>query len=137
TPYGEAMTDAGLVAELERGLGSAAVMEDYCHAIEHSVEFQVVFLQHLFGPNIRILTVLCGSYGKSIYEGGLPEDDEDVRRILGTLGDIAAREQGRLVWVLGVDMAHKGRRYGDQMTAVAGQGEMAAVERRDRARIER
>lgn len=137
TPYGEALTDAGLVDELERGLGSAAVMEDYCHAIEHSVEFQVVFLQHLFGPNIRILPVLCGSYGKSIYEGGLPEDDEDVRRILGTLGDIAAREQKRLVWVLGVDMAHKGRRYGDQMTAIAGQDGMASVERRDRARIER
>ncbi len=137
TPYGDAMTDTGLVDELERGLGSAAAVEDYCHAIEHSVEFQVVFLQHLFGPNIRIVPILCGSYAKSIYEGGLPEEEEDVRRIIGTLGDIAAREQNRLAWVLGVDMAHKGRRYGDQITAVAGEGEMTDVERRDRARIER
>ena len=51
----------------------------------------------------------------AIYEGGLPEDDENVRRILGTLGDIAAREHGKLLWVLGVDMAHMGQRYGDRM----------------------
>src|ERR1019366_2960226 len=62
TPYGESVTDTKLVDELERTLGPAAMVEDYCHAIEHSIEFQVVFLQHLFGPKIRILPVLCGSY---------------------------------------------------------------------------
>jgi AmmeMemoRadiSam system protein B len=136
TPYGEAITDTRLVDELERSLGPAA-LEDYCHAIEHSIEFQVVFLQHLFGPRIRILPVLCGSYLRSIYEGGLPEDDENVRRILGTLGEIAAREDGKLLWVLGVDMAHMGQRYGDRMTAIAGRDEMAEVEQRDRVRIQR
>jgi hypothetical protein len=137
TPYGEAVTETKLVDELERALGPAALMEDYCHAIEHSIEFQVVFLQHLFGTRIRILPVLCGSYLRSIYEGGLPEDDENVSRILGTLGDIAAREDGKLLWVLGVDMAHMGQRYGDRMTAIAGRDEMAEVERRDRVRIQR
>jgi predicted class III extradiol MEMO1 family dioxygenase len=32
-------------------------------------------------------------------------------------------------------MAHMGRRYGDPLTALAGQGEMQEVEQRDRARI--
>jgi AmmeMemoRadiSam system protein B len=137
TPYGEAVTDIKLVEELERKLGSAALMEDYCHAIEHSIEFQVVFLQHLFGPRIRILPVLCGSYLRSVYEGGRPEDDESVRRIFGALGEMAAREESKLLWVLGVDMAHMGRRYGDPMQAIAGRDEMAEVEQRDRARIER
>ncbi len=136
TPYGETVTDLALVDELERALGPAALMEDYCHAIEHSIEFQVVFLQHLFGPRIRILPILCGSYLRSIYEGGLPEDDENVRRILGTLGDIGAREDGKLLWVLGVDMAHMGQRYGDRVTAIAGRDEMAEVEQRDRVRIQ-
>jgi len=137
TPYGEAITDTQLVDELERKLGPAALVEDYCHAIEHSIEFQVVFLQHLFGPNIRILPILCGSYLRSIYEGGLPEDDENVQRILGTLGEIGAREDGKLLWVLGVDMAHMGQRYGDRLTAVAGRDEMSEVEQRDRLRIQR
>jgi len=137
TPYGETVTDTQLVDELERKLGPAALVEDYCHAIEHSIEFQVVFLQHLFGPNIRILPILCGSYLRSIYEGGLPEDDENVRRILGTLGEIGAREDGKLLWVLGVDMAHMGQRYGDRLTAIAGRDEMSEVEQRDRVRIQR
>ena len=137
TPYGETITDTRLVDELEEKLGSAALVEDYCHAIEHSIEFQVVFLQHLFGPRIRILPVLCGSYLRSIYEGGLPEEDENVRRILGTLGEIGAREDGKLLWVLGVDMAHMGQRYGDRMTAIAGREEMSEVEQRDRVRIQR
>src|SRR6185503_5159868 len=53
----------------------------------------------------------------------------------GVLGDIAAREGQRLCWVLGVDMAHMGRRYGDRFTAYADRGEMADVAKRDRDRL--
>ena len=110
-------------------------MEDYCHAIEHSIEFQIIFLQHLFGPEIRVLPVLCGSFLKSLYEGGLPEDSPQVERMFGALGEMAAREGSNLCWVLGVDMAHMGQRYGDRFTATADQGEMMEVGRRDRDRI--
>ena len=91
----------------------------------------------MFGARIRILPVLCGSYLRSIYDGGLPEDDENVRRIVGALGEMGAREDGKLLWVLGVDMAHMGQRYGDRLTAIAGREEMAEVEQRDRVRIAR
>jgi AmmeMemoRadiSam system protein B len=137
TPFGETRTDAALVDEIARVAGSAAVMEDYCQAVEHSIEFQVVFLQHLFGPNIRVVPVLCGAFARSTYEGGLPEDDEGVRRTLGVLGEIGAREGRRLLWVLGVDMAHMGQRYGDSFEATAGRGEMEGVASRDHARIAR
>jgi AmmeMemoRadiSam system protein B len=136
TPLGETRTDLKLVDEIERGSGDP-MMEDYCHAIEHSIEFQVVFLQYLFGPAIRVVPVLCGSFGYSLRDGKWPEDDEGVRRTLGTLGEIAAREGDRLLWVLGVDMAHMGRRYGDSFEAVAGQREMQDVSQRDAARIQR
>ena len=135
TPFGETATDAGIVDFVEKEAGDGAVMEDYCHAVEHSIEFQVIFLQHLFGPNIRIVPILCGAYARSLYEGGLPEASEPVRRALGTLGELASREGDRLLWVLGVDMAHIGKRYGDKVQARAGQGEMEQVERRDRGRI--
>jgi AmmeMemoRadiSam system protein B len=137
TPFGETVTDTALVDELSRAAGGAATMEDYCHAVEHSIEFQVIFLQHLFGPRIRIVPVLCGSYARSLYRGGLPEQDPHVERIFGAFGELAAREGERLLWVLGVDMAHMGRRYGDETVAIAGQDEMEEVARRDRARIER
>jgi AmmeMemoRadiSam system protein B len=137
TPFGEAVTDTALVDELERSADGAVAMEDYCHAVEHSIEFQVIFLQHLFGPRIRIVPVLCGAYARSLYQGGLPEDDDRVKRMLGALGELASREGGRLLWVLGVDMAHMGRRYGDALAATAGRDQMEEVAQRDGARIGR
>jgi MEMO1 family protein len=136
TPFGSALTDVAMVEQLATQMGDAAKMEDYCHGVEHSIEFQVVFLQHLFGPNIKILPILCGTY-TSLYQGGMPEDAEAAKRIFGALGELAAREGDRLLWVLGVDMAHMGRRYGDPITARAGRDEMTGVEQKDRARISR
>jgi AmmeMemoRadiSam system protein B len=134
TPLGTTRTELGLVERLERE-APGAIAEDYCHAVEHSIEFQVVFLQHLFGPNIKIVPILCGSYARSLYLGGKPEDDDQVRRALGVLGEIAAKESAGLRWVLGVDMAHMGARYGDRFEAKAEEGEMVRVRERDRARI--
>lgn len=133
TPFGVTRVDLDLVNEL--AAQPAVLMEDYCHAVEHSIEFQVLFLQSIYGPGVKILPVLCGSFGRSIYEGGKPEDDEGVKRFLGALGEISAREAKRLFWVLGVDMAHMGARYGDGFSATAGQDEMAAVSERDALRI--
>jgi AmmeMemoRadiSam system protein B len=137
TPLGESQVDAPLVDWLEQKGAPAVQMEDYCHAIEHSIEFQVLFLQHLYGPGIRILPILCGPYAHSIYLGGKPEADDGVSRFLNALGEMAAREAGRLFWVLGIDMAHMGRRYGDSFNARADQGAMVGVTERDRTRLDR
>jgi len=135
TPLGEARADVGLVDELAANADGAVRMEDYCHCVEHSIEFQIIFLQHIYGPAVRILPILCGPFVKSIYEGGLPENNEGVARFFDTLGNIAARESKRLFWVLGIDMSHIGRRYGDPIRAKANIGEMVAIEQRDRDRI--
>ena len=135
TPYGRTSIDDALVSELESQ--PAVLMEDYCHAVEHSIEFQVLFLQSIYGPEVRILPVLCGSFGQSIQDGGLPEEDDSVKRFLGTLGELAEREKHRLFWVLGIDMSHMGERYGDRLAARAGQDEMEVVRERDQMRIQR
>ncbi len=135
TPYGSTAVNQDLVNALAGE--PAAKMEDYCHAVEHSIEFQVLFLQSIYGPDIRILPILCGSYARSIYAGGKPEDDEGVRRFLGKLGELWAREGDRLFWILGIDMAHMGQRYGDQFTAHADRGRMSEVKERDSRRIDR
>ncbi len=137
TPLGRAQTDKALVEELSTTARNAVVEEDYVHSTEHSIEFQAAFLQHTVAPDVRIVPILCGSFSRSLYEGGLPEDDEGVRRFFGALGDIAAREADRLIFVLGVDMAHMGRRYQDPFEATANRGEMVEVETRDRNRIDR
>jgi MEMO1 family protein len=135
TPFGEAQTNTAIVEELARLAPDGVRMEDYCHAVEHSIEFQIVFLQYLYGPNVKVVPILCGPFVKSVYEGGMPEDTECVARFFDSLGNISAREDRKLLWVLGVDMAHIGRRYGDPIRVTAGIGEMMAVEQRDRVRI--
>ncbi|HET8646968.1 MAG TPA: AmmeMemoRadiSam system protein B, partial [Vicinamibacteria bacterium] len=123
---------AALVERLAAAAGDSVRVEDYCHSVEHSIEFQVVFLQHLFGPEVRILPILCGPL-----RGARPEDHPRVGRFVDALGELAAAEGERLAWVLGVDMAHVGRRYGDESPARAGEGTLVEVEARDRERCGR
>ena len=137
TPFGDAKVNLDLLNELTAKAPDSIGSEDYCHAIEHSIEFQVLFLQSIYGPDIKILPILCGSYAQSIYKGGMPEDDDHVKRFLGALGDISSREANRLFWVLGVDMAHMGLRYGDNFEALSETGEMLTVAARDKDRMDR
>ncbi len=135
TPFGPAGTDLEVVDRLIARGGDAVTVEDYCHAVEHSVEFQVVFLQHRLSPGVRVVPILCGPFAAATRGPGRPEDDPGVARFLDALGELDAREGRRLLWVLAVDMAHVGRRYGDDLDARAGSPELAAVEERDRERI--
>jgi MEMO1 family protein len=137
TPLGETATDQGLVEELEKRAGEGVVVEDYCHAVEHSIEFQVLFLQHTIGAGAKIVPVLCGPFGHSLVSGTAPEDDPGVRVFFEALREIASRERERLFWVLGIDLAHIGPRYGDGFAVEARQGRMAQVAERDCSRLER
>jgi MEMO1 family protein len=137
TPLGESVSALELVNEIENKSPNSIRMEDYCHAIEHSIEFQVLFLQYLFGPKVRVLPILCGAFAKSIHEGGKPEDNENVQRFFDSLAELSAREGDRLAWVLGIDMAHIGRRYGSSQAVEADTGHMLEIGERDRARIDR
>jgi AmmeMemoRadiSam system protein B len=137
TPLGSAEVDLELVDRLSRNAAEAVIMEDYCHSIEHSIEFQVVFLQQTVGANIRILPVLCGPLFESFGSGLQPDANPGVARFADALAAIADSESDRLFWVLGVDMAHIGTRYGDGVGVTAGQGRMDEVSARDNARIDR
>ena len=85
---------------------------------------------------MRVLPILCGPFARATEPGGRPEDDPGVARFLDALSELAAREGDRLLWVLGVDLAHIGRRYGDGDEAKAGEGRLQDVAQRDRERLE-
>jgi AmmeMemoRadiSam system protein B len=136
TALGLTEVDDVLVEEIAREGGPAVVAEDYCHAVEHSIELQVVFLQHVVSPRVRIVPILCGPF-PSRGPGTVPEQDEGVSRFLAALRRLREREGGRLFFVLGIYLAHVGRRYGDRLRARAGQGVLREVERGDRARLDR
>jgi AmmeMemoRadiSam system protein B len=136
TPLGETDTDLCLVDWLAERGGEAVLMEDYCHFFEHTVELQVIFLQHRVAPDVRILPILCGPFARGLVNGKPPEEDDTVARFFDALNEMREREGDRLFWVLGVDMAHMGSRYQDSFSAVANQGVMDEVATRDRRRIQ-
>ena len=103
--------DAALVDRLATRERDAVALEDYCHAVEHAIEFQVLFLQHRFGPR-------CASYRSSaVRSRRLPRVPAAPRTTLASPASWppspASRPTSGRSWVLGVDMAHVGRRYGD------------------------
>jgi hypothetical protein len=137
TPLGTLEVDTQRIDWLAKQAGDAVLMEDYCHAIEHSIEFQCVFLQHALGPSVRILPILCGPFFESLLTGRLPESHAGVERFLSALGELAEREGSHLFWILGIDLAHIGRRYGDRSAVRAGEGRMQSVESQDHERLQR
>lgn len=137
TPLGRLEPDLALIDRLvERG-GDAVELEDYCHSIEHSIEFQCLFLQHRLGNGVKIVPILCGPLAESLLTGRTPESNDRVRRFFEALGEIGEQNEGRLFWLLGIDLAHIGRRYGDPFEAQAEQGRLAEVRRLDQQRLEK
>lgn len=136
TPFGKAEVDLPLLERLAQRAPDAVIMEDYCHAIEHSIEFQVVFLQHVLGPNIRILPILCGPLFEGFRTGRQPDTHRNVAQFIEALADLASLKGDDLFWVLGVDMAHIGARYGDGIAVTAGEGRMREVSEQDHDRLE-
>jgi AmmeMemoRadiSam system protein B len=137
TPFGRARTETALVDALARAAPAAVSFDEPAGFVEHAVEFQVVFLQHLYGPDVRILPVLCGAFAQGPRQRRRPEASDAVARFVGELGELAAREGTRLSFVLGVDFAHVGVRYGDGRAARADVGPSIEVARRDRERLAR
>ena len=136
TPLGEVANDTRLTDWLAARAPKSIEMEDFCHSFEHTIELQLIFLQHALGPDLRILPILCGPFARraasTAWARRKPEDDDKVKAFLEALGEMREREGDKLFWILGVDMAHMGARYQDRFAARAGEGPMAAVDERDR-----
>jgi hypothetical protein len=136
TPLGRAEVDHDALSDFVSRAGEAVIEEDYCHRAEHSIEFQVLFLQYHFDQPFRILPILCGPFVESLTTGKPPESRDGNRRVFDALAELHVRRDD-LVWILGVDMAHIGTRYGHRDPARAGEGVMVQVAEHDRRRLDR
>ncbi|MCG3164186.1 MAG: hypothetical protein JMDDDDMK_05669 [Acidobacteria bacterium] len=137
TPLGTLQPDTEMIDYLASRSDGAVAMEDYCHSIEHSIEFQCVFLQQMLGNDFKIVPILCGPFAKALRSGEPPERDDNVMRFFDALGEMAELHSSRLFWALGVDLAHVGVRYGDELVARADQDEMLEVKEEDQERLKR
>jgi AmmeMemoRadiSam system protein B len=137
TPLGNAEVDIELMERLVAKAPEAVIREDYCHSVEHSIEFQVVFLQQAVHQSIRILPILCGPLWESLRTGQPPDSNPQVARFIDALAELVVAQGEKLFWVLGVDMAHIGARYGDGLAVQAHEGRMREVATLDNDRLQR
>ena len=111
----------GRVIEVDRPLLDAvasrypfdAMAHEAVHRTEHSIEFQVLFLDHLAGGRpLTILPVLCSSFEPWCGRAS-PSQLGEVESFIAALREAIA-EAGRPVMVVGgVDLSHVGPRFGD------------------------
>jgi AmmeMemoRadiSam system protein B len=115
TPFGPVAVDQDFVEALTRRTPLDCFAAELAHRNEHSIEFQTVFLRHLFGGrrDIRIVPVLTSFAHEAMMTGESPEDDPRVRGFLDALTETAAASRRRVAWIAGADLAHVGPRFGD------------------------
>lgn len=123
TPLGLVATDQPfidrLTAELDgsvAGRGLDLFADEQTHRLEHSIEFQVLWLQYLLGADrpLRIVPVLVGSFSDAMLDDITPDAMPEVQAMLAALRAAEACWPGRVCYVSGADLAHIGRRFGDE-----------------------
>ncbi len=128
TPLGETIPANELLDELKATAADVILEEDYCHVMEHSAEFHVLWLQYLFGPNVKVLPILVGACFADA-----PETNPKLKAMHDALAALAAKHGEKLGWVLSIDMAHMGPRYGDEREYEEGS---SAIEQQDQLRVQ-
>jgi MEMO1 family protein len=115
TPLGTAKTNRAFVDHLAESAGSHLFEDELAHRTEHSVEFQVVFLQHLLGEqrDFTIVPVLVGSFHDLMIQGVDPIDDPEVRRMVEALRSAEAASGKKVAYIGGIDLCHVGPEFGD------------------------
>jgi len=86
TPLGICRTDAELVGRIARRTGLDISQRQIAHRTEHSIELQVIMLQHVLGGKreIRIVPILIG-YFPADGTAPPPEEAESISALTGVL----------------------------------------------------
>ena len=120
TPLGRVPSDREAAEKLREAAPEALAADDFAHRSEHSLEFQLLFLQRIFPmEKVPILPVLCGPMEDLFTRVGSPLDVPAISAFIACLRDwLAAPPEGKFV-VAGVDLSHVGPKFGDPEPARA------------------
>jgi hypothetical protein len=119
TPRGIIKGEPSLVHKLREAGGDIVAPNDFAHRSEHSIEFQLIFLQHLLEEaSFNIIPILCGFIQSSQPEYSRNAYLERVGPILTVLREILRDPDHETLLVAGVDFSHIGPKFGHEMPAV-------------------
>lgn len=115
TPLGTVITDKGAVKKLKKAACDLATPHDLAHQQEHSLEFQLLFLQHLLGNEFRLIPILFGSFQPWLQKVNRASAIPGFVSFLNQLRDLASVPDTLII--AGVDLSHIGPKFGHQKTA--------------------
>jgi AmmeMemoRadiSam system protein B len=118
TPYGPLEVDAELFAEIQKNLWYDGTEEEAVHRREHSLEFQAVWLKALWGDQAPRWVPLLTSAFERFAPDQPPSTVERLEASIRHIGALLKRrvEEGQRILILGgVDFAHVGPRFGDEI----------------------
>ncbi|MFQ5850558.1 MAG: AmmeMemoRadiSam system protein B [Candidatus Binatia bacterium] len=110
TPLGELHVDSEFVERLTSLYPYDLFSDEVAHRTEHTIEFQVLFLQLLFGSGISLVPILC-SFAYSMVRQ--EKTAAIIRQFTEALRIAICQERRRVCLVASADLAHVGPRYGD------------------------
>jgi MEMO1 family protein len=115
TPLGLVETDQEYVGRIANEYGGGVFADPFAHLPEHSIELEVVFLQHLYANRkpFRIVPLLVGSFGDRVDTAGDPAQAADVARMVAALQKAEAAAGEPVCYVISGDLAHIGPKFGD------------------------
>ncbi len=131
TPLGVMKTDKEFVEEFSQGVSLDLFQEEILHKNEHSVEFQAVWLRYILdeGWQGKIVPILCGSFHPFVIEGKSPHENNVAAQALDHLRNLIENYQGEVTIIVGADLSHVGKRFGNQQGIPP--SELDRVERED------
>jgi AmmeMemoRadiSam system protein B len=120
TPFGTLKAARDVISELkERVPPGTLATNDFGHKMEHSIEFQTLFLSYFLEGAVPIVPILCGSIHEFIMAGRNIFDDERFQGMVGALERIITKRNGDVLIVSGVDFSHVGLKFDDPVPAQA------------------
>lgn len=137
TPLGVAKTDGSYVDQIASLAGKHLFDDELAHRTEHSIEFQVVFLQYVLGRcrEFTIVPILVGSFHDLMDHGKDPIEAPDVRRFVEALRAAETASGKKVAYIGGIDLCHVGPEFGDPEPV--DRGTLEAVRQFDRTMLDR
>lgn len=137
TPLGPMEVDEKLYDAIAKRLWYDPRADELVHRREHSLEFQAVWLRYLWkDAPFKWVPILCSSFERWAPDSP-PSSVSTVEGALEAVGRVLREEAGRrrVLILAGVDLAHVGPHFGDELAL--GPELEAKVEREDRASLEK
>lgn len=115
TPFGTVPVDRDFIEELKGAFGADLFRDELIQKVEHSVEFQAVFLDALLSGvrPFRIVPILVSSFAGAVDEGAVPADNPLIADFIAALDEVLELRRDSTCVAAGVDLAHVGRKFGD------------------------